>query len=69
MPKNTLLFTFADVFANSDIKVMDKAAISLAEANKLPIYVTKLEAGMLDKILSGHTDPLGENNFNGTIIK
>lgn len=67
--KKYTTLTFADVFANSDIKVMDKAAISLAEANKLPIYVTKLEAGMLDKILSGHTDPLGENNFNGTIIK
>lgn len=53
--------TFAEVFANSNIRVMDKAAISLAEANSLPIYVTKLEIGMLNKIL--------ENKFEGTIIK
>ncbi len=53
--------TFDEVFANQNIKVMDKAAISLAEANNLPIYVTKLEVGMLDKIL--------ENKFEGTIIK
>ncbi len=52
--------SFDEVFANADIKVMDKAAISLAEENKLPIYVTKLEVGMLDHIL--------ENNFEGTII-
>jgi uridylate kinase len=53
--------TFDEVFANPNIKVMDKGAISMAEANNLPIYVTKLEVGMLDKIL--------ENKFNGTIIK
>jgi uridylate kinase len=52
--------TFPEVFANPNIKVMDKAAISMAEANKLPVYVTKLEVGMLDKIL--------ENQFQGTII-
>lgn len=46
---------------SKDIKVMDKAAISLAEANNLPIYVTKLEPGMLIKIL--------QNKFEGTIIK
>jgi uridylate kinase len=52
--------TFDEVFKNPNIKVMDKAAISLAEANNLPIYITKLEVGMLDKIL--------ENKFQGTII-
>jgi uridylate kinase len=52
--------SFDQVFKNADIKVMDKAAISLAEANNLPIYITKLEVGMLDKIL--------ENKFQGTII-
>lgn len=52
---------FDDVFTNPNIKVMDKAAISMAEANNLPIYVAKLEVGMLDKIL--------ENKFEGTIIK
>jgi uridylate kinase len=51
---------FETVFANQNIKVMDKAAISLAEANNLPIYVTKLEPGMLIKIL--------QNKFDGTII-
>ncbi len=51
---------FEEVFKNSKIKVMDKAAISLAEANNLPIYVTKLENGMLIKIL--------QNKFDGTII-
>ena len=51
---------FETVFANKNIKVMDKAAISLAEENKLPIYVTKLEKGMLNKIL--------QNKFEGTII-
>ncbi len=51
---------FETVFANKNIKVMDKAAISLAEENKLPIYVTKLERGILNKIL--------ENKFEGTII-
>lgn len=55
--------TFEEVFANSKIKVMDKAAISLAEANNLPIYVTKLEVGMLDKILDAQ-----HLKFEGTII-
>jgi uridylate kinase len=53
--------TFDEVFKNNKIKVMDKAAISLAEANNLPIYVTKLEMGMMVKIL--------ENKFSGTIIR
>jgi uridylate kinase len=39
---------------------MDKAAISLAHENNLKIYVTKLEEGMLYKIL--------ENRFTGTVI-
>jgi uridylate kinase len=53
--------SFDQVFSNPEIKVMDKAAISLAHENKLPIYVTKLENGMLEKIL--------QNKFEGTIIK
>jgi uridylate kinase len=53
--------TFDQVFENPDIKVMDKAAIAMAHENNLKIIVTKLEEGMLDKILS--------NKFEGTIIK
>ena len=52
--------SFEETFANANIKVMDRAAISMAHENKLPIYVTKLEVGMLDKIL--------EKKFKGTII-
>ncbi len=55
------MLDFETVFQNKNIKVMDKAAISLAEENNLPIYVTKLEKGMLNKIL--------ENKFTGTIIR
>jgi uridylate kinase len=51
---------YAQVFENPNIKVMDKAAISLAEEHKLPIYVTKLEKGMLSKILDG--------KFEGTVL-
>jgi uridylate kinase len=51
---------FSEVFQNSEIKVMDKAAISLAEEHKLPIYVTELKKGMLDDVLG--------DNFSGTII-
>ncbi len=53
--------SFQESVQNGAIKVMDKAAISLAEANSLTIYVTKLEIGMLNKIL--------ENKFEGTIIR
>ena len=58
--KKYKVLDFETVFQNKNIKVMDKAAISLAEENKLPIYVTKLEKGMLNKIL--------EKKFDGTII-
>lgn len=51
---------YKQVFENENIKVMDKAAISLAEEHGLPIYVAKLEKGMLNKIL--------ENKFEGTIL-
>jgi uridylate kinase len=51
---------YKQVFENPNIKVMDKAAISLAEEHNLPIYVTKLEKGMLSKILEG--------KFEGTIL-
>jgi uridylate kinase len=52
--------SYKQIFENENIKVMDKAAISLAEASKMPIYVTELKGGMIDNILS--------ENFDGTIV-
>jgi uridylate kinase len=51
---------YKQVFENENIKIMDKAAISLAEANKMPIYVTELKNGMIDNVLS--------DSFNGTVM-
>ncbi len=53
--------SFAEVFANENIKVMDRAAISMAHENNMPIMVTELKAGMISNILS--------DMFNGTTIK
>jgi uridylate kinase len=53
--------SYKEVFENENIKVMDKAAISLAEGNNLPIYVTELKEGMIENVLS--------ENFDGTIMK
>jgi uridylate kinase len=61
MQKKFSTLTFDEVFENPNIKVMDKSAVSMAHDNKLKIFVTKLEVGMLDKLL--------ENKFEGTIIE
>jgi uridylate kinase len=53
--------SYKQVFENENIKVMDKAAVSLAEANNLPIYVTELKEGLIDNVLS--------DNFDGTIMR
>jgi uridylate kinase len=52
---------YKQIYENENIKVMDKAAIALAEEHSMPIYVAKLEKGMLLKIL--------ENKFEGTVLK
>lgn len=53
--------SFDEVFKNGDIKVMDRAAISLASENNMKIMVCKLKSGMMENILSA--------DFDGTIIK
>jgi uridylate kinase len=52
--------TFDQVFANGNIKVMDKAAMAMAHENNIPILVTELKKGMITNILG--------KNFNGTKI-
>lgn len=58
--KKYTTLTYAEVFANENIKVMDRAAMAMAHENGMKIMVTELKEGMITNILS--------ENFDGTVI-
>lgn len=59
--KKYTTLTYAQVFANENIKVMDRAAMAMASENNLKVMVCELKPGMITNILS--------DNFDGTIIQ
>lgn len=59
--KKYLTLTFSEVFANENIKVMDRAAMAMANENGMKIMVTELKGGMITNVLS--------DSFDGTTIK
>ncbi len=53
--------TYSEVFANENIKVMDRAAMSMAHSNNMKIMVCELKPGMITNVLS--------DSFDGTVIR
>jgi uridylate kinase len=58
--KKYTTLTYSEVFANENIKVMDRAAMAMASENNMKIMVTELKPGMISNILS--------DSFDGTTI-